>query len=267
VNSVLRFFVLTYALTWSCFFSVIELSSRSAPAAVRGPLLYLGVFAPSLVAIGLARLAEGRAGVRRLLSGLFRWQVGARWYLFAAGSMAAIKLLAALVHRITLGGWPRFGNEPWFIMLAAMLVSTPIQAGEEIGWRGYSPPRLAARLGLGWASVLLGVIWACWHLPLFFFPAADTYGQSFPVYLLQVTAISVAMAWLYARTNGSLLLAMLMHAAINNTKDIVPSALPGAANAFSLHASPVAWITVALLWVAAGYFLFHMRRQKSEVSS
>ena len=56
----------------------------------------------------------------------------------------------------------------------------------------------------------------------------------------------------------------LMHAAVNNTKDVVPSALPGATDPFTLQASPVAWLTVALLWIAAAYFLFRMRNGKEE---
>jgi membrane protease YdiL (CAAX protease family) len=131
-------------------------------------------------------------------------------------------------------------------------------AGEEIGWRGYALPRLTTRFGLPIASILLGVIWACWHLPQFFIREADTYGQSFLVYVLQVTAMSVAFAWLYAKTNGSLLLTMLLHASVNNTKDIVPSAIPGAAGTFSLHASLMAWLSVILLWVCAAYFLARM---------
>jgi membrane protease YdiL (CAAX protease family) len=119
---------------------------------------------------------------------------------------------------------------------------------------------MVARLGLGPASVLLGVIWATWHLPLFFMPRTDTLGQSFPLYLLQVTAISVAMAWLYWKTGSSLLLVMILHAAVNNTKDIVPSAVIGATNPFALSTSPVAWLTVALLWICAAYFLVRMRR-------
>jgi len=144
-------------------------------------------------------------------------------------------------------------------------VSTPVQAGEEIGWRGYALPRLAARFGLGRASILLGLLWGSWHLPQFFIPEADTYGQSFFVYVLQVTALSVAMAWLYARTNGSLLLVMLLHAAVNNAKDIVPSALPGADRTFGLSASLVAWLTVTLLWICAGYFLVRMPDRTADV--
>jgi membrane protease YdiL (CAAX protease family) len=102
------------------------------------------------------------------------------------------------------------------------------------------------------------MIWAIWHLPLFFVPETSTFGQSFPVYLLQVTALSVVVAWLYWRTEGSLLLVMLLHAAVNNTKDIVPSAVPGATNTFALSPSLVAWLTVAFLWITAVYFLGRM---------
>jgi membrane protease YdiL (CAAX protease family) len=145
--------------------------------------------------------------------------------------------------------------------------STPFQSGEEIGWRGYVLPRLAARWGFGPASMVLGVTWALWHLPVFFIGGADKYGQSLAVYVLQVTALSVAMAFLYARTGGSLLLPMIMHAAFNNTKDIVPSATPGADSVFTLHASLVAWLTVALLWICAAAMLAWMPRFRPEYAS
>jgi hypothetical protein len=77
---------------------------------------------------------------------------------------------------------------------------------EEIGWRGYALPRLAARFGLRRASLILGLIWATWHLPLFFSTSTNPYRQSFPMYALTVMAISVVFAWLYDKTNGSLLL-------------------------------------------------------------
>src|SRR5712691_8843138 len=256
-GSLFKFFVLTYAVTWTCFISV---AAARIPA--RTPLgvllIHLGAYSPSLVALWLTARAEGGSGVRALLGRLLQWRVPARWYLFAVAYIPAIKLTAALVQRVATGAWPRFSSEAWYLIPAAVAFSTPFQAGEEIGWRGYALPRLATRFGLARASVLLGLIWACWHLPQFFIPEAYTYGQSFVVYVLQVTALSVAMAWLYARTNGSLLLVMLLHAAVNNAKDIVPSALPGGTNTFGLNASLVAWLTVTLLWICAAYFLARM---------
>src|SRR5215510_12058837 len=244
---------------WTCFFSLAAgvISSQSP---LRQPVLLLGVFAPSLVALSLTLRAEGAAGALALLRRVVQWRVAARWYLFAVTYIAAIKLVVALVHRLAMSRWPRFGDVPWYVIIAAIVFSTPFQAGEEIGWRGYALPRLAQRFGLALASILLGLIWAFWHLPQFFIPEADTYGQSFIVYVLQVTALSVAIAWLYTRTHGSLLLPMLMHSAVNNSKDIVPSATPGATNTFTLSASPVAWLTAALLWACAGYFLVRMQK-------
>jgi membrane protease YdiL (CAAX protease family) len=212
------------------------------------------------VALALTARDEGRAGVVRLLARIGKWQVGARWYLFAVGWTAATELTAALVHRVATGDWPVFGDTPWPLMLGAILVSTWVQAGEEVGWRGYALPRLAGHLGLAGASVLLGVAWALWHLPLFFLPGSPSRGQSFPLYLLHVTAVSVAMAWLYWKTEGSLLLVMLMHAAVNNTIGIVPAALPGAASPFSWRATLAAWLTVGLSWVVAAPLLYAMRR-------
>jgi uncharacterized protein len=194
------------------------------------------------------------------LAGVTKWRVDARWYFFAMGFMAAVKLSAAVIHRMVMGQWPRFGDAPLLLIPLALAASTPVQAGEEIGWRGYALPRLAERFGLARASILLGILWACWHLPQFYIREADTYRQSFMVYLLQVTAISVVMAWLYARTKGSLLLIMLLHASINNTKDIVPSAGPGGTGILGLNASAVAWLTVALLWACAGFLLARMRK-------
>jgi membrane protease YdiL (CAAX protease family) len=254
------FFVLTFAVTWTCFISVaLAIPASTTPGTL---LVLLGAYAPSMVALGLTARNDGRAAVHDLLGRVLRWRVPPSSYLFAVGYIPAIKLTAAVVHRVAYGAWPRFGIEPWYLIPLAVAFSTPFQAGEEIGWRGYALPRLAARFRLAPASVVLGVIWAVWHLPQFFIRGGDTYGQSFLVFALQVTALSVAMAWLYARTGESLLLVMLMHSAVNNTKDIVPSTLPGATNTFGLEASRIAWITVTLLWICAAYF--YGRMAKSE---
>lgn len=193
-----------------------------------------------------------------LLRHVFEWRVALRWYLFAVVYMAAIKLAVAFTYRVITGTWPTFGHELPGIIVIAIIISTPVQAGEEIGWRGYALPRLAARWGFGGASVVVGLLWACWHLPLFFLPEADKYGQSFPLFVLGTTALSVAIAWLYVHSNGSLLLTMLMHSAINQTIGIIPDTLANATNPFTLHASLAFLLTVTFLWITAACFLVRM---------
>ena len=258
--SLIIFFAIAYAVMWSCFITV-AVAPIPARTLLGQVLLLLGAFAPSLAALILVARDEGIAGVATLLRPVVQWRVAARWYVFAATFTVVIKLAVAVLHRVSIGAWPRFGTDPWYLIPLAILFSTPFQAGEEIGWRGYALPRLAARFGLARASILLGVIWGCWHLPQFFIREADTYRQSFFVYVLGVIALSVTIAWLWDRAGRSLLLPMLLHAAWNNSKDIVPSSMPGATSTFGLGASPVGWLTLALLWVCAAFFLLDMRKK------
>jgi uncharacterized protein len=263
VREVLLFFVLTYAATWTLFITAGLISEDLS--SVRLPLLLLGSFAPSVLAVLLTARAGGRPAVRELLGRLLRWRVKVRWYVFAVCYLAAVKLVVAVLHRVVVGSWPRFGGQAWYAVLVAIVVAGILGGplGEEIGWRGYALPRLTQHFGAAVASVLLGVVWACWHLPLFFLSGLDEYGdqfgQSLPTYLLQVTALSVAITWLVGNAKGSLLLAVLMHSAINQTKDIVPSRVPGAHNMWALSTSTDAWLTVAVLWVCGAFFLSRMR--------
>lgn len=255
MKPLITFFFLTFAGTWTFWLAASLVGSPSGSSEL---LLLPGTIMPAVVALWLTRRADGTAGIRALLERLFAWHVNARWYVFAIGYLAAIKLATALVHRLAMGAWPRFGEEGPIVIIVAIMLSTPVQAGEETGWRGYALPRMVEWFGLGWSSILLGVIWAAWHLPLFLLPGPDKAGQSFPIYLLGVTALSVAIAWLYAQTKGSVLLSMLMHAAINNTTSIVPGAIADAPGVFSLKASPVGWLSLLLMWICAGYFLLRM---------
>jgi uncharacterized protein len=253
----LAFFALVYFTTWACFWV-----ARST-GALKWPLLIIGASTPSVFAVILTAKREGRAAVRALLRRLLQWRVGFRWYVFALGYMAAIKLSVAVIYRLSAGSWPEFATYPeWYIVLAtsiaAMILGGPL--GEEIGWRGYALPRLQGRFGFAMGSMALGALWALWHWPVFFIPGLDQYGQAFIPYVLYVTALSVAFAWLYNNTNGSLLLVVLMHAAVNQTKDIVTSRAPAPGNPLALRATPLAWITIALLWLAAAYFILASRR-------
>src|SRR5262245_6508680 len=257
------FVALTFTASWVLWLAAAavldwDLSLQSGLPAVGAPLYLLGVYAPALIAIALTAHAERRPGVLSLLRRLLIADVPARWYAFAIGYFAAVKFCVAALHRAAVGTWPAFTQDQWFLMLAAVPFSTPFQAGEEIGWRGYLLPRLHDRVGLRTASLIVGVIWAVWHLPFFFMAGADKSGQPFVPYLLSVIALSVAMAWLYWRTRGSLLLTMLMHAAVNNL-NFIRTPVSTSGNVFELQASLVAWGTVAFLWIGALYFLFTMR--------
>jgi membrane protease YdiL (CAAX protease family) len=260
------FFPLTFLVTWTLWYAADAgpgglMQGGGLRPGLPTLLFYLGVFAPAFVAVALTAVERGLAGVRALLVRLFKWHVDARLYFFAVFYLVAIKAIAAPIVRILTGAWPTLSPEWLAIGLFATVFSTVIggQAGEEVGWRGYALPGLGERVGFGPASIFLGIIWAVWHLPLFFIPGTDTAGQSFPLYVAQVTALSVAIAWLYLRTNGSLLMTMLMHSAINNTSPIIPSTPRLPENPLLPSAPLSGWVTAALLWIPAAYLLVRMR--------
>ncbi len=258
------YFMVTFVMTWAAWIGagVIAPAATGAHGITRTVLIYVGTFAPGVVALTMTLIEHGRAGVSTLIKRLFQADVAPRWYLYAIGYMVGVKLTMATVHRVVLGGWPEFSDEPFVLLFAATLLSTVVlgQAGEELGWRGYALPRLAARLGYAWSSLIIGVAWALWHLPLFYVAGADKTGQSFPIWGLSVVALSVAITWLYAHTGGSLLLTMLMHAATNNLGSIVSGATPGASDVWTFRASPMMTLTLVGLWIPAAWFLVKMTR-------
>jgi uncharacterized protein len=254
MRALTKFFAITFAVSWALW-----LLAAMVPANFPGrtALFLPGTVTPALAALWLTVSREKKTGARALLRRLVAWRVSPGWYVLALGYMAGIKLAAACIQRAITGEWPAFGSMPVVLLFLAALVSTPVQAGEELGWRGYALPRMATAIGLRWSSVLLGVVWAAWHLPLFFIPGVDLAGQSFLVFMLDVTALSVAFSYLYERTNGSLLLVMLLHAAVNNTTGIVPASVE-ASGVFGMQASLMGWLTGLLLWITAAYFLWRM---------
>jgi membrane protease YdiL (CAAX protease family) len=201
-------------------------------------LVGLGAFGPALAAMVAAR-AEG-SGVGALLRPLGRFRVGFGWYPVALFLPGAIFVAAA-------GAYDALGHtEPLFYPPAtpayvAAAVVFPI--GEEIGWRGFALPRLCDRFGALRASAIVGVFWMLWHLPML-----ELQGLS-PglclVYLPYMVAGSVFFTWLYVRTRGSLLLAVLAH--VGTHLDNPGHALPARSTPFILHALAYVVLAVGLL--------------------
>jgi membrane protease YdiL (CAAX protease family) len=188
----------------------------------------LGAWMPSLVAILLAGLADGRAGLRLLWRRLTLWRVGGRWYLFALLWPAANSLLATTTA--TLLGWPApdFANPPvvsvypvppealaaGFLPLLPMVFVIQFfgsSLGEEIGWRGFALPRLQARWGWLASSLVLGLLWAGWQVPHEWVPGQPV-NIAAMVWLVVGMVLSAALyTWLFNHTRGSLLPVLLFH--------------------------------------------------------
>ena len=120
---------------------------------------------------------------------------------------------------------------------------------EELGWRGFALPRLQARIGALAAGLVIGVAWGLWHLPFFLFGegASVVGGMPFVWYVLLIVAWSVLMTWVYNNTRGSVLLAILFHAAINTTMGSLGLAQASEGNQLLGLNVALTWLVVAVV--------------------
>lgn len=235
------FFILTFVISWAIW----------VPTAVFAPdnqlLLVLGRFGPTAAALGLTAVSAGKAELRTIWQQMWLWRVGAGWYLFSLGGTAVFVLTAIAIYRLGDGQAALVYNDPaqWYLIIPIFFYVLFFSVlGEEIGWRGYALPRLQTRYGWLGASLILGLIWSVWHLPLFWLPGNFHQTIPLPLFLLQSVALAVIYTWLYNRTKGSLLIAHLFHTASNVTLGVLP-VLPADTGG---DLAPL-WITVGLLCV------------------
>jgi membrane protease YdiL (CAAX protease family) len=193
----------------------------------------LGGFGPLVAAIVAAR-SEGPGRVRELFASL-RPRAGLlAWYLVALLLFPLIHVLGEAAYRLAAGApagawlYPPDNAQRWSALVLMPLV-------EEPGWRGFAMPRLAERYGWLSASWLVGVAWAAWHALMFALQGFDA--PAFALGMIMIVAGSVVFGWLFDRTRGSLLAAVLAHAGVH--LDNPTHALPGQITAYAVFAAAV----------------------------
>lgn len=209
------YFVLAYALSWLFWVPAALVARGQLDLGVPDLLLMvLGGLGPMLAAIAVAAWESGGAGVKRLFAQLLRWRVAGRWYLIALVGIPALELSVVAGQLLRGGAVDHAGllaalaTAPFHFVFVALIGGG---LDEEMGWRGYALPRLQDQLGPLPANILLGVLWACWHIPLWFVPGSFQADTPFALYVVSTTALSFLISWIYNGSGGSLLLAILAH--------------------------------------------------------
>ncbi len=185
-----------------------------------GVLGQLWTWMPAVAALVCAAVLYGRLGVSDLGRRLLLWRVNWWWY--------PVVLLGPLVFALMVAGIAVLLGEPWGAARPpAMTLSIPVLAltflilvltdgfGEELGWRGYLLPRLLSRYRAIPASLILGLYWWLWHLPLVWTAGAAIEGQPLWLLLADLIAKSLIFTYVFLGTQGSVLIAILLHAATN----------------------------------------------------
>src|SRR5215210_3615284 len=249
-HPLVTFFLLAFGITWIVW----------VPRAAGAQLGVVGdawTWAPAIAALLAAALTGGRAAVRDLGARLVRWRVGWQWYLVVILGPAAFSLAVAGIYVLLGGSWsdaaPLALREGPLVLLPLFLLILALTdgLGEELAWRGFALPQLLTRYNALVASLVLGVLWGLWHLPLVWTEGATMYQQPVWLFLMDVTAKSVLFTWVFLHTRGSVLLAMLLHAATNLF--VVSPTLTGTGDlTLLLLAAAAKWVMVVVVIVVAG---------------
>lgn len=220
LRQLVLFFLLAFVITWIVWVPRAILTDGFFDTEVGEILGMVWSYGPALAAMAVALATQGRAGLRQLGSRLETWRVGWVWYAVALLGPLVMALAGGLIN-LALGGTVAEATSDVFdggivaVVLVLLVLGLTDGLGEETGWRGYALPRLLQLTGAVGASLILGLIWAIWHLPLFWTEMSSLYGSSMLVLFLRLPATSIILTWLFQRTRGSLLLAILFHAALN----------------------------------------------------
>jgi membrane protease YdiL (CAAX protease family) len=152
------------------------------------------------------------AARHRDLAAVFgRWRTGAGWILLALLAPAAIHVLATALYALAGGEPTRWLHPPTAPEQIAALVVFPL--GEEFGWRGFAHPRMVARYGLARGALLLGVVWALWHLVYWVTPTAAGFDlQAAAITVAELPLYSVLIGWVFERAKSSMAVAIAFHA-------------------------------------------------------
>jgi uncharacterized protein len=274
------FFIIAFAAAWLMWVPVALSEAGIGLLPFRIPRFWLAValaattFAPTLSAFIMTGITEGRIGIRRLLRRYVVWQVKFRWYLCVLLVIPVSEVLGAIVLP---GVLVSYQSLTLSLVLAypAAFVSTFILGGplgEEPGWRGFALLRLQLLCGPLAGSLILGILWALWHLPMFWSGVwTPPTIPNIVMFILMTTALSITMTWVFNNAKGSLLITMLMHASFNTFANrIVTPLFPAPVlNEYPLLPVLVGFGAVALLVVAVtrGRLGYQYYRQEEKLDS
>jgi membrane protease YdiL (CAAX protease family) len=219
------FFSATFGFSWLCWLpGVLETRGILKLSIPRELLLVLGICGPLVGAIWATVRKSGWTGARRLLARVGDVRIGMVWWLVILVLPLVLPALALLGKGLLAGEAVELEvlGKPWLILPSILFMLLLGGGQEEFGWRGYALDILQARWSALAASVVLGIIWGAWHLPLFFLDYAGQYYIPVWAFMLTSPALSILMTWAYNCTGKRLFAAWLLHGVINAGMDVFP---------------------------------------------
>ena len=265
----IRFFVI--AFLWSWFFMgtiliftkigiISETNAFMSP--IGFPLALIGAFGPAMGAFISLRSIKGKGAIKdfikSFLSLKFGWKVWISIFLFFGLTTLIAWIIPELFGEDRLSSYlPSIYIFPIYLLLMVFFGG----GQEEIGWRGYILPFLEKRFGLIIGSLILGIIWAIWHLPLWFIPGTTQTYMNFFVFMSMTIGYSFIFSWVIKASGNRLLSGLFAHGAANAFMPLFPTLI------LEHNVKQTRFLIYGLLVLTIGIIIVSIRTYKSKNTS
>jgi membrane protease YdiL (CAAX protease family) len=205
-----RFFIITFFWTWLFWVPFIFIGHGH-------PIMSIGAFGPAIAAFITLLTTNGKGSIKKFFKLFFSLNFGWKVWLTIFGILGISIIMAYILPKV-------FGiNEvppylPNIYVFPLFLLQMIFLGGgqEEIGWRGFILPILEKRFGLSIGSFVMGVIWALWHLPLWFISGTSQQEyMNYFAFFISCIGLSYILSWIIAESANRMLSGVIVHGTIN----------------------------------------------------
>lgn len=221
-KKVIQFFIVTLLISWLLWLpTVIHSNVQKLP----GILLLIGMFAgfaPSIIGLLFMKKEKGtdfKTTLKNKISKNFSIKYILLMLVFPLQAGFTLWLVKTLQSDFVVKNPISPAFYP-IVFLQILFIGGAL--GEEFGWRGFAQEKLEASHGILLGTLILGLVWSLWHLPLFFME--NTVQSHLPIYqfMLQNTLLAFFYTWFYHKTKGNMITMILLHAIMNTSSAIFP---------------------------------------------
>ncbi len=230
VNFPARFFLVTFIVSWVLWTPLVLVSLKLIPVSdklltiIRFPLIMLGAFGPLAGALFALHQEKGKGSSRKYLQSFLDFNIGWKAYIFPIIIFGGSTFIAWFFPEL-------FGEKRSPMLLPSIWVYIPfllfmiiLDGGqEEFGWRGYALPILENKFGILFANLILGIIWAFWHIPLWFITGTSQTYMNFGGFILLLTGYSFIFSWIRNISGNRPFSGLYVHGLANSFISIMPT--------------------------------------------
>lgn len=178
----------------------------------------MGGLGPTVSAFLSIGIAKGDTEFKEYNRRLFKWRLNAFWFMIPFAITFGIAITSFGLNKLVSNSFNPALRQ-WYMIFPLFVVMILGGGLEELGWRGIALPELEKELSPLISSLILGIIWFLWHLPLFFINGTNQYGCSLLIFFLGVMGNTFILTWIYNKTE-SVLICVVFHASSNMVASI-----------------------------------------------